>query len=118
MLTQYISAALLQQRNTFALVWAMGQLWKEYGLELHWDNHSSMFMAALVLRCTPSAEKYIHMVSSIESRLGPSTQDKAERLMATTGHFFEHAMTAYLPPSIAGERRIFADTSRVVAGCP
>ena len=75
-------------------------------------------LAALVLSCTPSAEKYVHMVSSMESRLGPSTQDKAERLMATTGHFFEHAMTAYLPPGFAGERRIFADTSRVEAGCP
>ena len=28
---QYISAALLQQRNTFALVWAMKQLWKVLG---------------------------------------------------------------------------------------
>ena len=48
MLTQYISAALLQQRNTFAL--AMGQLWKEYGLELHWDDHSSMFTLPILLQ--------------------------------------------------------------------
>ena len=74
-------------------------------------------LAALVLRCTPSAEKYVHMVSSIESRLGPSTQDKAQRLMATTGHFCEHAMTAYLPPGIAGERRIFADRLSLIPVC-
>ena len=36
--------------------------------------------------CTPSAEKYVHMVSAMESRLGPSTQDRAEHLTAETGH--------------------------------
>ena len=45
-----------------------------------------------ILAALPSAEKYMRIVLAMEAREGPNTQDKAERLMAATGHLFEDMM--------------------------
>ena len=52
---------------------------------------------------SPSAEKHMRIVLAMEAREGPNTRDKAERLMAATGHLFEDMMATYHPPGIAGE---------------
>ena len=52
---------------------------------------------------SPSAEKHVRIMLPIEAREGPNTQDKAERLMAATGHLFEDMMATCHPPGIAGE---------------
>ena len=43
------------------------------------------------------------LVLAVSVRNGPNTQDRAGRLVAATGHLFEHVMTTYPPPGIAGE---------------
>ena len=45
----------------------------------------------------------MRIVLAMEAREGPNTQDKAERLMAATGHLFEDMMATYHPPGIAGK---------------
>merc|ERR1712136_553714 len=52
---------------------------------------------------SPSAEKHMRIVLAMEAREGPNTRDKAERLMAATGHLFEDMMATYHPPGIAGK---------------
>ena len=51
-----------------------------------------------------SAEKYVRIVSAMEAREGPNTQDKAEQLMAVTCHLFEDMMATYHPPGEVAEQ--------------
>ena len=50
-----------------------------------------------------SAEKSMCFELSLEAREGQNAQDKAERLMAATGHLLEDKMATCHPPGIAGE---------------
>ena len=53
--------------------------------------------------CSPSAEKYVHIVLAMEVREGPTTQETALCLMVATGHPFEVMTSTYRQPSIAGD---------------
>ena len=48
----------------------------------------------------PSAEKHMLMVLAMDTREGPDPEDKAEFLMAATGHLLEDLMATYHPPGI------------------
>ena len=50
--------------------------------------------------CSPSAEKHMLMVLAMDTREGPDPEDKAEFLMAATGHLLEDLMATYHPHGI------------------
>ena len=50
---------------------------------------------------SPSTEKHVRIVLAMEAREGPNARDKAERLMAATGHLFEDMMATHHSPGLA-----------------
>ena len=56
----------------------------------------------------------MRIVLATEAREGPNTQDKAERLMAETGHLFEEMVATIHPLGVAGGWQ--AKSSNVQAG--
>ena len=64
-----------------------------------------------IFAALPSAEKHMCLVLALQARQGPNTQDKAERLMATTGHLFEEMMATYHSLGVAGKVEDYTTTT-------
>ena len=50
-----------------------------------------------------SSEKQVRIVLAIAARVGPNTQDRADDVVATTGHHLEDMMATCHQPGVAGE---------------
>ena len=103
--------ALLRQRNTSTLCWPLEvceSLNTQDRAELATCHQVASHVIHLVVlpkifAALPSAEKHMCLVLALQARQGPNTQDKAERLMATTGHLFEEMMATYHSLGVAGK---------------
>ena len=49
-----------------------------------------------------SGPHHMRIVLAREACVGPNTQDRAEHLVATTGHLIEEMMATFHPPGVAG----------------
>ena len=63
------------------------------------QDDEAMFEGTRKLGRSLSAEKHMRTVFAMEAQEGPNAQDKAEGLMAVSGHLFEDMMATFHPPT-------------------
>ena len=81
-----VAVVLIKNRVVQHFLLCLHGMRDEHGLDSFSDS-------SLAGRCPSlSAEKQVRIVLAIAARVGPNTQDRAEHLVATTGHLFEDMM--------------------------